>query len=95
MCLSAVIFMRVGGLAWVRQSSTLKVSSRQRPRSAPPPTLMHLEEPAIWPSSIRTEDPTCANHEDVLTVGSVLPSNVHINIVSELNDLVDITLIVN
>ena len=24
--------------------------------------------PAIWPSSIRTEDPTCANHVDVLTV---------------------------
>ena len=32
------------------------------------PTLMHFAEPAIWPSSIRTEDPTCANHVDVLTV---------------------------
>ena len=31
-------------------------------------------------SSIRTEDPTCANHADVLTVWSVFPSNVHINI---------------
>ena len=31
---------------------------------ANPPTLMHFAEPAIWPwpSSIRTEDPTCANH---------------------------------
>ena len=28
-------------------------------------------EPAIRPSSIRTEDPTCANHVDVLTVRSV------------------------
>ena len=44
------------------------------------PTLMHFAEPAIWPSSIRTEDPTCANHVDVLTVWSVFPSNVHINI---------------
>ena len=44
------------------------------------PTLMHFAEPAIWPSSIRTEDPTCANHVDVLTVSSVFPSNVHINI---------------
>ena len=35
---------------------------------ANPPTLMHFAEPAIWPSSIRTEDPTCANHVDVLTV---------------------------
>ena len=35
------------------------------------PTLMHFAEPAIWPSSIRTEDPTCANHVDVLTVWSV------------------------
>ena len=47
---------------------------------ANPPTLMHFAELAIWPSSIRTEDPTCANHVDVLTVGSVFPSNVHINI---------------
>ena len=44
------------------------------------PTLMHFAESAIWPSSIRTEDPTCANHVDVLTVWSVFPSNVHINI---------------
>ena len=44
------------------------------------PTLMHFAEPAIWPSSIGTEDPTCANHVDVLTVWSVFPSNVHINI---------------
>ena len=28
-------------------------------------------EPAFRPSSIRTEDPTCANHVDVLTVRSV------------------------
>ena len=42
--------------------------------------LMHFAEPAIWPSSIRTEDLTCANHEDVLTVRSVFPSNVHITI---------------
>ena len=49
---------------------------------ANPPTLTHFAEPAIWPSSIRTEDPTCANHVDVLTVRSALcfPSNVHINI---------------
>ena len=40
----------------------------------------HFAEPAIRPSSIRTEDPTCANHVDVLTVRSVFPSNVHINI---------------
>ena len=32
------------------------------------PALMHFAEPAIWPSSIRTENPTCANHVDVLTV---------------------------
>ena len=30
-----------------------------------------IAEPAIRPSSIRTEDPTCANHVDVLTVRSV------------------------
>ena len=42
--------------------------------------LMHFAEPAIWPSSIRTEDPTCANHVDMLTLRSVFPSNVHINI---------------
>ena len=69
--------------------NTLKESSRQRPRSAmsrktpwrsPGSNLMHFAEPAIWPSSIRTEDPTCANHVDVLTVWSVFPSNVHINI---------------
>ena len=47
---------------------------------ANPPTLMHFAEPVIWPSSIRTEDPICANHVDVLTVRSVFPSNVHINI---------------
>ena len=41
---------------------------------------MHFAEPAIWPSSIRTEDPTCANHVDVLTIWSVFPSYVHINI---------------
>ena len=35
---------------------------------ANPPTIMHFAEPAIWLSSIRTEDPTCANHVDVLTV---------------------------
>ena len=47
---------------------------------ANPSTLMHFAEPAIWPSSIRTactEDPTYANHVDVLTVWSVFPSNVH------------------
>ena len=44
-----------------------------------PPPLMHFAEPAIRPSTIRTEDPTCANHKDVLTVRSVFPSNVHIN----------------
>ena len=42
--------------------------------------IMHFAEPAIWPSSIRTEDLTCANHVHVLTVWSVFPSNVHINI---------------
>ena len=31
----------------------------------------HSAEPAFRPSSIRTEDPTCANHVDVLTVRSV------------------------
>ena len=35
------------------------------------PRNMHFAEPAIRPSSIRTEDPTCANHVDVLTVWSV------------------------
>ena len=45
-----------------------------------PPPLMHFVEPAIWPSSIRTEDPTCANNIDVLTVRMVFPSNVNVNI---------------
>ena len=31
-----------------------------RTQANPPP--MHFAEPPIWPSSIRTEDPTCANH---------------------------------
>ena len=47
---------------------------------ANPPTLMRFAEPAIWPSSIRTEHPTCENHVDMFTVRSVFPSNVHINI---------------
>ena len=53
-----------------------------RTQANPPGTLMHFAEPAIWSSSIRTEDPSCANHAyvDVLTVRSVFPSNVHINI---------------
>ena len=31
----------------------------------------HSAEPAIGPSNIRTEDQTCANHIDVLTMRSV------------------------
>ena len=34
-------------------------------------TFMHFAEPAIWPSSMRSEDPTCVNHVDVLTCRSV------------------------
>ena len=34
---------------------------------ANPPALINCAEPAIWPSSIRTEDQTCVNHIDVLT----------------------------
>ena len=80
---------RVGGLAWVRQKSTLKESSKTKGLGAPcrekplenflsmystvvpRPTLLlsciSLSQRS-GPSSIRTEDPTCVNHVDVLTV---------------------------
>ena len=64
----------------IRTSQVLSFNVLYCRTQANPPTLMHFAEPAIWPSSIRTEDPTCANHVDVLTVRSVFPSNVHINI---------------
>ena len=33
--------------------------------------FIQFAEPAIWPSSIKTKDPICTNHVDVLTARSV------------------------
>ena len=46
-----------------RRASTATLFSQQNEN--------HSAEPAFRPSSIWTEDPTCANHVDVLTVRSV------------------------